>query len=190
MSAARGGRGRYRLAAVARVVRRVPGGARLAGATAQRVRSSPALREALSRLLELDARGGAPSFLAGGHLLTGLGVENLPVVVIDLVGLPAEELPTAITAVAREQLLTGGFRPVVLTDDGAGLGAARNYGYAAELVISETSWTQASPWGEYVADRIASIMRFYPASWTVRIADASRVEESLTMLRALTEPRR
>uniref|UniRef100_UPI003979C744 hypothetical protein n=1 Tax=Salmonella sp. SAL4447 TaxID=3159902 RepID=UPI003979C744 len=76
-----------------------------------------------------------------GRLLAGIGVEQLPAVLISLVGLAdgvtangttGRIIDAVIDEVAELQLLGAGFRPVFLLDMPA-FSRARSYGYAVEL---------------------------------------------------------
>lgn len=148
-----------------RRVRSVPAAEAAAVRVVTRVRDSGLARKAVSRAFDIDVTGvGGTVFLGSGHLLAGAGLENLPVVVLSLVGTPAEEVAPQLDAVAREQVLTAGFRPVVVLDSDH-LALVRGYGWPVELVITEADWLAADgAWGDYLEHRLQQIRRDYQAS--------------------------
>jgi hypothetical protein len=143
-----------------------------------RIRKSAAARALAHRIFPSRSVESSPipAEVAPGKLLAGIGVEQLPVVLISLVGL-ADRLPengttgkiidAVIDEVAELQLLGAGFRPVFLLDIPA-FSRARSYGYAAELVTPASAWLRGSAdWPQYIAARIASMMRSYGISAVV-----------------------
>ncbi|KGM09303.1 hypothetical protein [Cellulomonas bogoriensis] len=173
-----------------RIARRVPGSERLAGAVVRRLRRSRIAREVVARVF--DVRSGTPggtTFLSAGRLLDGHGLENLPVVLVDAVGAPAADLPAMVEAVAREQLLTGGFRPVVLLS-GDDLSAARRYGYPVELVVQEDAWPTDSPvpWPDYLRHRIGDVVHTYNVSMTVALRSVQDVHGASAVLATCRPP--
>lgn len=133
-----------------------------------RVRESSTARAVAKRIFELDVASGRMTDLAPGNLIAGIGTENLPVVVIVALDVPAEALPDLVDDVARRQVLTAGFRPVFVlgTPDFA---APRRYGYVTELIVPEETWPHEESWHDYVSDRLASIVGRYRASAALHI---------------------
>jgi hypothetical protein len=111
-------------------------------------------------------------------LLAGVGVDQLPVILVNLLGLPGRTADSAamskiidsvIEEVAEMQLLWAGFRPVFLLDTPA-FGRARSYGYPVELVTPCAAWSgEPVDWPEYIGARIASMMRTYGISAVVTV---------------------
>jgi hypothetical protein len=146
--------------------------------TVPRIRRSGAARALAYRLFAAESRGSAahgeaPLELAAGRLLTGLGTERLPVILLSLVGLTngsgtnasrGQVVEAVIDEVAETQLLRAGFRPVFLLDVPA-FSRARSYGYLVELVTPRTAWSgESADWPDYVAARVASMTRTYGVS--------------------------
>jgi len=77
-----------------------------------------------------DGRG---ADLTAGNLLAGIGLEGLPVAIFVLADVPPELIGEVVDDIARIQLLTAGFRPVLVLPT-ADFGCARRYGYPAELM--------------------------------------------------------
>jgi hypothetical protein len=121
---------------------------------------------------------GPPADVAPGKLLAGVGVEQLPVVLLSLVGLAEDAadhtvsskvIDAVIDEVAALQLLGAGFRPVFLLDTPA-FSRARSYGYLAELVTAASSWAgDPAEWPEYIGARVTSMTRAYGVSAVVTI---------------------
>jgi hypothetical protein len=116
--------------------------------------------------------------VAPGRLLAGIGVEQLPVVLVSLVGLaddvaenavPGKVIDAVIDEVAELQLLGAGFRPVFLLDTPA-FSRVRSYGYAVELVTAAATWSgEPADWSEYIGARVTSMMRTYGISAVVTV---------------------
>jgi hypothetical protein len=115
--------------------------------------------------------------VAAGRLLAGLGIEQLPVILLSLVGLSdgrggngaVNNVDAVIDEVAETQLLGAGFRPVFLLDTPA-FSRARSYGYVAELVTPRTAWAgEPLDWSEYVAARVASMRITYGVSAMISV---------------------
>jgi len=161
----------------ARLARRLPGYRWVRRRTVPRIRKSAAARALAHRMFPSQSvESPIPAEIAPGRLLAGIGVEQLPVVLISLVGLAdgvAENGTTGkiidalIDEVAELQLLGAGFRPVFLLDMPA-FSRARSYGYAVELVTPAAAWVGGlADWPHYIAARIASMMRSYGISAVV-----------------------
>jgi hypothetical protein len=185
-----------RLLRAARLARRMPGYHWVRRRAVPRIRRSSAARALAYRLFTAGARGSAhveaPLELAAGRLLTGLGTERLPVILLNLVGLTndtgtnasSEQVVEAvIDEVAEMQLLGAGFRPVFLLDVPA-FSRARCYGYLAELVMPRTAWSgESGDWSDYVAARIASMTRTYGVSAMITVGPHGLDEAALGALR-------
>lgn len=166
------------LQAAARLARRLPGYRWVRRRTVPRIRKSAAARALAHRMFPSQSVESSliPAEVAPGRLLAGIGVEQLPVVLISLVGLAdrvtangttGRIIDAVIDEVAELQLLGAGFRPVFLLDMPA-FSRARSYGYAVELVTPAATWLGGpADWPHYIAARIASMMRSYGISAVV-----------------------
>lgn len=115
------------------------------------------------------ARRGVPVDVTAGTLLGGLGTEQLPVVLVVMIGTPAALVEPVVEEVAELQVLTAAFRPVFVLDSPA-FGPVRRYGYPVELVTGRVDWTDtATTWEEYLGTRMASICRHFRSTGTVRV---------------------
>jgi hypothetical protein len=142
--------------------------------------------------MESDASG-PPADVAAGRLLSGLGVERLPVILLNMVGLAddlgdriaiGELVDDVIDDLAELQLLGAGFRPVFLLDVPA-FNRARSYGYVVELVTPRTAWSVELPdWSEYVAARVASMTAFYGVSAVITVGSDGLGEVPRGVLRS------
>jgi hypothetical protein len=150
-----------------------------------RIRRSGAARVLAYRLFAAGAHVEAPLELAAGRLLTGLGTERLPVILLSLVGLTngigtngssGQVVEAVIDEVAELQLLGAGFRPVFLLDMPA-FSRARSYGYLVELVTPHSAWSaesadwsaESADWSDYIAARVASMRRAYGVSAMITV---------------------
>ena len=167
------------LQTVARLARRMPGYRWVRRRAVPRIRQSAAARALAHRMFPSQSNGsGPPVDVAPGRLLAGVGVEQLPVVLVSLVGLAEDVAENAVRVkvidavideVAELQLLGAGFRPVFLLDTPA-FSRARSYGYAVELVTAAGAWSgEPADWPEYIGARVASMMRTYGISAVVTV---------------------
>lgn len=165
--------------AAARFTRRLPGYRFLRRRAVPRIRQSAAARALAQRIFPTESDGsGPPADVAAGRLLAGLGIERLPVILLNLVGLAddlgdrvaiGELVDEVVDDVAELQLLGAGFRPVFLLDVPA-FNRARSYGYAVELVTPRTAWSAERPdWSEYVAARVTSMTALYGVSAVITV---------------------
>jgi hypothetical protein len=166
------------LQTAARLARRLPGYRWVRRRAVPRIRKSAGARALAHRMFPSQSLESLPipAEVAPGRLLAGIGVEQLPVVLISLVGLAdrvtangttGRIIDAVIDEVAELQLLGAGFRPVFLLDIPA-FSRARSYGYAVELVTPAAAWLGgAAEWPHYIAARIASMMRSYGISAVV-----------------------
>lgn len=155
---------------VARQVRRVPAAESVALRALTGLRESQLAREVVSRTLDLDLHGvGGTVFVTAGHQLAGQGLDNVPVVILSLVGAPDGAVPDLLEQIAREQLLTGGFRPVLVIS-GDHFAAVREFGWPVELVLDEAVWdaqehvADEDGWDAYLERRLQQIRRHYQAA--------------------------
>jgi hypothetical protein len=85
--------------------------------------------------------------LTAGNLVAGVGLQALPVVIFALADVPETRLESVVDEIAALQLLTAGFRPVLLLDQ-PDFACARKYGYGAELIppLSDRQSDQVRYW--------------------------------------------
>jgi len=156
---------------VVRRMRSFPVAAKVGGRVTGRLRDSRTAREVVSRVFDLDVTVGGSVFLSPGNLLGGHGLDNLPVVLVSLVGAPSQEVPQLLEAVAQEQVLTGGFRPLVVLDSDH-FAEVRRYGYPVDFVVPEHAWhDDQTPWRDYFRERLRSMRRGYGAVAFVDLSD-------------------
>ncbi len=167
------------LQTAARLARRMPGYRWVRRRAVPRIRQSAAARALAHRIFPGQSDGsGPPVDVAPGRLLAGIGVEQLPVVLVSLVGLADDVAENAVRGkvidavideVAELQLLGAGFRPVFLLDTPA-FSPVRSYGYAVELVTAAAIWSgEPADWSEYIGTRVTSMMRTYGISAAVTV---------------------
>ncbi|WP_129665190.1 hypothetical protein [Phytoactinopolyspora endophytica] len=150
-----------------RYVRRLPGYRYARRALLPRIRQSNSARSLVKRVFDVDAAQSAPLDVAPGNVLGGVGTERLPVVVVLMLDVPAERIEPIVDEIARLQLLTAGFRPVIVMDVPQ-LGAPRRYAYPTELLISRVTWAdEYQEWDEYARQRLGRIITTYRSAATV-----------------------
>ncbi|NEE04099.1 hypothetical protein [Phytoactinopolyspora halotolerans] len=150
-----------------RYVRRLPGYRYARRALLPRIRQSSSARSLVKRVFDVDAAQTAPLDVAPGNVLGGVGTERLPVVVVLMLDVPAERIGPIVDEIARLQLLTAGFRPVLVLDRPQ-LSAVRRYAYPSELLISRDHWAdEYQSWTEYAQQRLGRIITTYRSSATV-----------------------
>lgn len=161
------------LGAVGRRAGRLPAGQQSVGRLATRLRTSRTARKVVSRMFDFDDSGiGGTFFLGAGNVIGGVGLDNLPVIIVSLVGAADDDVPGLVEAVAQEQVLTGGFRPVILIDADH-FGVVRQYGYAVEHVVPRADWPgDAASWDAYLAQRLRRMRRDYSAAGLVDLTHA------------------
>ena len=179
----------------ARLARRMPGYRWVRRRAVPRIRRSAAAQALAHRMFPTESpRGeGPPADVAAGRLLAGLGTEQLPVILLSLVGLTdgtadnaasSNLVDAVIDEVAEMQLLGAGFRPVFLLDTPA-FGRARSYGYVAELVTPRTVWVgEPVEWSEYVAARVTSMTTAYGVSTMITVGPGGLDEVARGVLRS------
>jgi hypothetical protein len=182
------------LQTAARLARRMPGYRWVRRRAVPRIRQSATARALAHRMFPSQANGsGPPADVAPGRLLAGVGVEQLPVVLVSLVGLaddlaenavPGKVIDAVIDEVAELQLLGAGFRPVFLLDTPA-FSRVRSYGYAVELVTAAATWSgEPADWPEYIGARVASMMRTYGVSAVVTVGPGGLDNPARGLLRS------
>lgn len=123
------------LAPMARLARRIPGYPIARRILIPWIRRNTVISAIAHRLwvteVTADGRG---ADLTAGNLLAGVGLQVLPVVMFVLADLPEAQLASVVDEIAGIQLLTSGFRPVLVLGR-PDFEAARKYGYAAELML-------------------------------------------------------
>lgn len=170
-----------------RHVRKVPGYRYARRAVVPRIRQSPTARAVVHRMFDIDADQHTPLDVAAGNLLAGVGVERLPVVVIVMLGTPANQADDVVRDVAEIQVLTAGFRPVIVMDTPQ-LGAARAWGYPVELLTSEAAWTHdTQSWDDYVRTTMASIFTTYRSTASMILGPDGLTRADRLLLRGLAE---
>jgi hypothetical protein len=111
---------------------------------------------------------------AGQHFLKG-SARKLPIVVIVATSLRSGEAESLAREVERAQIVTGTFRPLFVIDT-AEFGPFRRRGYVVERVMPPEELAAANPGdahGDYLFERISSIVRTYGATSVVPVAAGS-----------------
>lgn len=167
--------------------RQVPGLRRVRRWVAQRLRSSEAVRSQVRRVYAVDTTSPVPLDVAPGRVLGGVGTESLPVTLVVIVGADSSTIIHTVDELARLQLMSAGFRPVIVTDRPA-FGPIRRYGYPAELLLPPDQWDASDSgvtWGEYARRRIALLLATYRATATVPLGPAGLDERARLLLGSL-----
>lgn len=150
-----------------------------------RVRANPTVRTLAKRILGLDAASNRATDLASGDLLVGLGTESVPVLVVVAFDTSPEILDTMVDEIARQQLLSAGFRPVFVLSS-PDFHAPRRYGYVSEFVVPEKSWPHSDrPWREYVQERLAAIITRYNCTATLHAGPDGLTDTQRLLLSAM-----
>lgn len=150
-------------------IRRIPGARRARALVPRLFRRSRALRAIVRRIYAVDGSLRVPVDVGAGRLLVGIGTESLPVVVVVIIGADARTIERTIDEVARLQVVTAGFRPVIVADRPAFV-AARKYGYPTELLVSAEDWRDSHlSWEEYARRIIGLIFEGYRATASVAV---------------------
>ncbi|MBB5788451.1 hypothetical protein [Jiangella mangrovi] len=170
---------------VMRHVRRIPGYRYARRTVVPRIRDSATARAVVHRLFAVDSKQHTPLDVTAGRLLAGVGTERLPVVVVLCLGLPATQVRDVVDELAELQVLTAGFRPVVVMDV-AELATARAYGYPAELLLPEAEWTHATQtWDDYLRATLATIFASYRSTASVTVGPEGLTPTDKLLLGAL-----
>lgn len=172
---------------VVRRARQVPGYRTVRRRALAWVRDSDTARDVANRVFSgSQARSDRlpQRFPSAGNLLAGLGVDQLPVIMVVLAGVPQDRVGAVIDEVAQLQLLGAAFRPVFVLDSPQ-LAAPRRYGYPAELLVSQDSWDFADPtWEDYAAQRFADIRTHYRVEADVTVSGDGLTEVDRALLEA------
>jgi hypothetical protein len=150
-------------------LRRVPGIMPARRRVLRKARNSTAMRRMVQKVFAVDTASAVPVDVTAGRVIGGVGTESLPVVLVVVVGADVDTLEEVVDETARLQLLSAGFRPVIVTDVDA-FAAIRRYGYPVELLIDREAWaaqSQSGLWEEYVRDRIGLLFATYRATASV-----------------------
>ncbi|PSK91719.1 hypothetical protein CLV30_13420 [Haloactinopolyspora alba] len=170
-----------------RHVRKLPGYRYARRTMVPRIRNSTTARAVVHRVFDIDADQHTPLDVGAGNLISGVGRERLPVVVVVLLGVHDHQVDDIVREIAELQVLTGGFRPVVVMDTPR-LGAARTWGYPAELLTDESSWTHESQsWDEYVCETLASVFATYRSTASLIIGPDGLSRADRLLLNGLAE---
>lgn len=152
---------------VMRHVRRIPGYRYARRTMVPRIRGSVTARAVVHRLFAVDAAQHTPLDVAAGNLVAGVGVERLPVVIVVMIGVSPGVVDEVVDEIAELQVLTAGFRPVVVMDTPR-LAAPRKYAYPAELLTAEADWPHESQsWEHYARATLASVVATYRSTASV-----------------------
>lgn len=156
---------------VRQLTRRIPGVGPLRRRTVQAMRGNAALRALVKRVYSIDAALPVPLDVAPGRVLGGVGAEALPVTLVIVLGTDRPTFETTVDEIARLQLITAGFRPVIVTDQPS-FAVVRRYGYPMELLSPRDLWEAEdtdTSWDEYARERIALVHATYRASASVTL---------------------
>ncbi|MGC0250363.1 hypothetical protein [Pseudactinotalea sp. Z1748] len=146
-------------------------------------------RDAVTRIFAGSSgrgRGVPQRFPKAGNLLAGVGVDQLPVAMFSLIGIDPEAIDDVIDDVARMQLLSASFRPVIVLDQPR-LDATRRYGYATELIIGEHAWDpDQGNWQDYATRRLNDIVRRFHVAATLDVSGEGLTPIQRMLLDALS----
>lgn len=174
---------------VMRHMRRIPGYRYARRTVVPRLRDSATARAVVHRLFAVDAKQHTPLDVTAGRLLAGVGTERLPVVVVLLLGLPPERVREIVDELAELQVLSAGFRPVIVMDVPE-LAAARSYGYPAELLLPAADWPyEGQSWDDYVRTTLGTVFATYRSTASV-VVGPDGLGRTERLLLASLAPRR
>lgn len=170
-----------------RYVRRLPGYRYARRAILPRIRQSAGARSLVKRVFDVDAAQSTPLDVAPGTVVGGVGTERLPVVIVLMLGIPPVNIDPIIDEIAQTQLLTAGFRPVIVVDSPR-FATARKYGYPTELFIPAHEWSdEHQSWEEYARAKLGRIIMTYRSSATVTVGPDG-LDETNHMILASCSP--
>lgn len=168
--------------------RRIPGIRGARHALVREVRRSESMRALARRVFAVGKPTTAPPDVASGRVLGGVGTESLPVVLVVALGADADLVSDSVDEIARIQLLSAGFRPVIVTDTPA-FSAPRRYGYPAEVLVDRKSWVSGDhgdgTWEEYARKRLALLFDTYRATASVTVGSTGLDDSARVVLNAL-----
>jgi hypothetical protein len=99
---------------------------------------------------------------AGAHLRSP-GTATLPIVALLALDCPEKVLSETLDRIATAQVLSGGFRVLVVSDRPV-FAVTRKHGYPLELLVSQQDLATAQPgadWDDYVLGQVRDIVRDY-----------------------------
>jgi len=135
------------------------------------LRRSTKVRSLVKRIFAIDTAAQVPLDVTAGRVLGGVGTELLPVVLVVMIDAETETIARTVDEIAQIQIMSAGFRPV-LVFDGPAFAAARRYGYPVELLLPRADWDAADlgvSWEEYVRRRLALLFATYRASASITV---------------------
>ena len=163
---------------------------RLVQAGIETARRLPWLRERAGRVVDAVVRVSSvppPALRPGAWSLDlGAAADDLPVVVVDLTGLPAGQLQALVD---RLPGVAGGPVRFVLVVDGPQLAVGRRAGVVVEQVIDETAWARRhdpAGWPAYRTERFDQMRRTYRPHQVISLASGDADELGRSVARAPT----
>lgn len=107
--------------------------------------------------------------VTSGRILAGAGADQLPVIGFAMIDMSEDDVRRTIAELAEHQLLSASFKPLLILDQPV-FGAARAFGYPAELIIPAGHWqgSQADR-ANYLQGRLDSLRDSYGCAGVVRI---------------------
>jgi len=152
-----------------RRVRQLPGASIAQARLPNLLRRNRAFRALVRRVYAIDGSTRVPVDVAAGRVLDGVGTENLPVVLVVVLGAERPTIDRTVDDVARLQLMTAAFRPVFVIDTPA-FASMRKYGFPAEVLIPASQWSDAEyTWEEYARRLLALMLDGYSATASVTV---------------------
>jgi hypothetical protein len=149
-----------------------------------RLRRVPLLGLGLVRLTDIVVTRelvGPPPGLKAGRFVPAKVADELPVSLVVMPGGDAESVSLMIRTIAEQQMLVGGFKPVFLIDHAAFV-PFRSAGYVVEHLVPRAEWARrpwSTPWGDYVAVRVAQCRSTYQPDVTVILPPGAVVDREL-----------
>lgn len=119
--------------------------------------------------------------VSAGDLVAGYHLGDRPLLVFDVRGLPLATAEATIEEIAVEQVLGCGYRPMFIIDDD--LSVWRRYGHLTERLPPERGWQGATPYAEYLAQRLESIRADLDARWYLSVPSTGLTETQRAFLR-------
>lgn len=173
------------------LAKRIPGVQTARRRVLRSVRNNPSARSLVRKVFAVEANSLAPLDVAPGRVLGGVGAESLPVTLVVIVGADADTVARTVDEVAQLQLMSAGFRPVIVTDRPV-FDATRRYGYPCELLVDRESWdsaTQRVTWDEYARSRLSLLTATYRATASVTVGSHGLDQSARLVLNSLrSEP--
>lgn len=120
--------------------------------------------------------------VSAGNLVAGFYLGDRPLLVFDVRGLPLATAEATIEEIAIEQVLGCGYRPMFIVDDDDP-SVWHRYGHLTETLPAEQGWQGATPYAEYLAQRIESIRADLDARWYLTVPPTGLTETQRAFLR-------